>query len=65
MDLPKRQICPFVHVLVKEDINDPVEISLPIVYKGLLANKYGNTALTVSQFVTIIGDILHLRSCYV
>lgn len=54
MNLPKRQICPFVHVLVKEDINDPVEISLPIVYKGLLANKYGNTALTVSQFVTII-----------
>lgn len=53
MDLPKRQICPFVHVLVKKDINDPVEISLPIVYKCLLANKYGNTAVTVSQFVTI------------
>ncbi|XP_034302777.2 uncharacterized protein [Magallana gigas] len=42
MDLPKKQICPFVHVLVKEDINDPVEISLPIVYKGLQASKYGH-----------------------
>lgn len=54
MDLPQKQICPFVHVLVKEDINDPVEISLPIVYKGLQANKYGNTSVNVFLYVTII-----------
>ncbi|XP_061188668.1 uncharacterized protein LOC133196830 [Saccostrea echinata] len=35
MDLPEKQICPFIHVYITKAAGCPVEISLPIVNQGL------------------------------
>ncbi|XP_062611772.1 uncharacterized protein LOC134273601, partial [Saccostrea cucullata] len=48
MDLPERQICPFIHVYITKSTGRPVEISLPIVYQGskntenLIITREGN-----------------------